>query len=164
MIQPFLSLAEAVLPSVDGAGECKPLRESGRCWTFERQSLWLSKLGAGSRSMDGHVIATVTYDCLKVLHWYKHHPSPSPFLQAVKSETGELGAGDAPEMVTQLQLTLLKGRGIDISWPEMPVTVEPTSTGCECGARHRLVSFQGSWWSRAGPGTRGIPVLSLLSL
>ena len=37
-----------------------------------------------------------------------------------------------------------RGSGIDISWPEMPVTVEqPPLRDCSCSPRKRLVSFQG---------------------
>ncbi|CAJ1368492.1 unnamed protein product [Effrenium voratum] len=41
-------------------------------------------------------------------------------------------------------------RGIDISWPEMPVTVEdPPLSACDCQPRKRLASFQGA-------GTRSV--------
>ncbi|CAL1125637.1 unnamed protein product [Cladocopium goreaui] len=33
---------------------------------------------------------------------------------------------------------------IDISWPEMPVTMDAANGGCDCSARPRLVSFQGA--------------------
>ncbi|CAE7847385.1 ttv [Symbiodinium microadriaticum] len=57
----------------------------------------------------------------------------------------------AHHSVTLAGVGQLKGRpygyrsGIDISWPEMPVTVEqPPLRGCSCSPRKRLVSFQGA--------------------
>ena len=37
----------------------------------------------------------------------------------------------------------IAGPFIDISWPEMPVTVEKEGGHCSCVPRKRLVSFQG---------------------
>lgn len=57
----------------------------------------------------------------------------------------------AHHSVTLAGVGQLKGRpygyrsGIDISWPEMPVTVEqPPLRDCSCSPRKRLVSFQGA--------------------
>jgi len=37
----------------------------------------------------------------------------------------------------------IAGPFIDISWPEMPVTVEKEGGHCSCVPRKRLLSFQG---------------------